>query len=181
MKRGYVLLEAMVSLSIMLIIVTCLYGVIVTAHKAKNNIEDRVELSQQIEEMDYQIKNLIEGCVNIINITTVNKNVINNLEYNQVYDVSSIKLNFKTEENKDDLNLKNKEISLKEQKNKLFVNSLMDNNSSEVGGYEIGDYVKHVYIKLENPKLISIVLSLQKNDVALEKEIKLYIRYDYNI
>ena len=70
---------------------------------------------------------------------------------------------------------------MKGQKNKLFVNSLMDNNSSEVGGYEIGDYVKHVYIKLENPKLVSIVLSLQKNDVALEKEIKLYIRYDYNI
>ncbi|MGN1033828.1 MAG: hypothetical protein ACI4PU_10160 [Intestinibacter sp.] len=181
MKKGYVLLEAVVSLSIILIISICLYSVVITSNNTKNNIEDRVELSQQIEEMDYQIKNLVEGCVNIINITTVDKNVIDNLEVNRLYEVSSIKLNFKTEENEGDSSLKNKEISFKREKNKLFVNTLMKDNSSESGGYEIGDYVKSIYVKLESPKLVSIVLSLEKNDVALEKEMKLYIRYDQSI
>ncbi|MGM9534713.1 MAG: hypothetical protein ACI3VR_05650 [Intestinibacter sp.] len=181
MKKGYVLLEAIVSLSVIVIITACLYGVIVVTHDVKDNIEDRIELSQQIEEIDYQIKSLIGECVNIISITTVDKNTINSLEYNKVYNVCSIKLNFKTQENKDNLNLKNKEISLKNNTNKLFVNTLMNNNLSESGGYEIGDYVKNVYIKLENPKLVSIVLRLSKNGVDLEKKLKLYIRYDGSI
>ena len=181
MKKGYVLLEVIVSLSVMIIIIMCLYGVIVVSHNVKDNIEDRIELSQQVQEIDYQIKNLIEECVNIINITTVDKNTVDNLEYNKVYDVCSIKLNFKIEENQEDLNLKNKEINLKKNTNKLFVNTLNNDNSREAGGYEIGDYVKNIYIKLENPKIVSIVFYLSKNDVDLEKEVKLYIRYDDRI
>ena len=181
MKKGYVLLEAIVSLSIIMVITMCLYEVVVASHSAKSNIEDRIELNQQIEEIDYQLKNLIESCVNIINVTTLDGYVVSSLQYDKIYDVSSIKLNFKTKENEDDLSLKNKEISLKSQKNKLFVNTLKNDNSSEGGGYEIGDYVERISIKLENPKLVSVVLYLKKNDVALQKELKLYIRYDQNV
>ena len=94
-KEGYILLEVIVSLFIMVIIIGCLYCIVITSNDAKNNIEDRIELSQQSEEIDYQIKNLIEGCTNIINITTVDKKVISDLEYGNSYYVLSIKLNLK--------------------------------------------------------------------------------------
>lgn len=177
-KEGYILLEVIVSLFIMVIIIGCLYCIVITSNDAKNNIEDRIELSQQSEEIDYQIKNLIEGCTNIINITTVDKKVISDLEYGNSYYVLSIKLNLKNDQNKNDSSLKNKEISLKNDTRKLFINTLNKNNFSESGGYEIGDYIKSICIKLENPKLISIILDLEKNDIVLKKEIKLYIRGD---
>ncbi|MBU5337539.1 type IV pilus modification PilV family protein [Intestinibacter bartlettii] len=177
-RQGYILLEVIISVFIMSIIIACLYNIINVANKANSNIEDRIELSQQIEEMDSHIRNLVQGCMNIINITTVDRNVISDLEYDKVYTVSSIKLNFKNDDNKNEITLKNREISLKKSSKKLFINTLRANNSSESGGYEIGDYVKSIRIKKENPKIISIILNLEKNNIEVEKEIKLYIRYD---
>lgn len=178
MKKGYILLEGIISLSIIVIISICLCQVIATLGDAKENIEARVELSQQLQEIDYQIKSLVEEATDIINITTRDKIVVDNLEYGRLYNVTSIKLNLKIDENKSDASLKNKEISLKTDKNKLFINNLNNYNSSESGGYEIGDYVEKIYLKRDNPKLISIVFHLKKDNVTLKEEMKLYIRYD---
>ncbi|MDY5212528.1 type IV pilus modification PilV family protein [Intestinibacter sp.] len=177
-RKGYILLEVIISVFIMSIIVTCLYNIISVSSKANKNIEDRIELSQQLEEISSQIRPLVEECVNIINITTVDRNVIQDLEYGKVYNVSSIKLNFKNDENKNNLTLKNREISYKKVSKKLFINTLYANNSSESGGYEIGDYVKSISIKKENSNIICIILNLEKNNIEVEKSIKLYVRYD---
>ena len=175
-KDGYILLETIVSLFIILLILMTLYSTILVSNNNKIKIEDRVELSQQMEEIDYQLKNLIGSGIDIINITTVDKKVVSNLEYNHNYNISSVKINFKNQDNESNSNLKNKEISLKSNNRKLFINTLSSNNVSESGGYEIGDYVKSIYFKLENPKLVSITLCLQKNDTTFEKNIKIYMK-----
>lgn len=175
-KRGYILLDMMVSLFIILIIIVSLYTTIVVSNNMNTRIEDKVELSQQMEEIDYQLKTLIGTGIDIINIKTLDNKVISNLEYNYKYNVSSIKINLKNEDNKNDSSLKNKEISLKSNKKKLFINTINSNNISESGGYEIGNYVKNIYFKLENPKLVSITLCLQKNNTSLEKNIKIYMK-----
>ncbi len=178
-KQGFILLEVIISVFIMSIIIGCLYNIINVASKANHNIEDRVELNQQMEEMDSHIRTLVEESMNVISIKTVDRNTVSNLEYNKVYNVSSIKLNYKNDDNKNDIGLKNKEISFKKTSKKLFINTLNENNLSESGGYEIGDYVKSVQIKKESKKIISVTLNLEKNNIKLNKEAKFFIRNDY--
>ena len=40
-------------------------------------------------------------------------------------------------------------ISYKKNNKKLFINTLTSSGSSEVGGYEIGDYVDSISVKIE--------------------------------
>ena len=172
-RSGYVLLEIIISVFIMSIIITCLLSIMAVINRANKNIEDRIELSQQTEEITSQITPLIEESMNIISITT-----IQNLELGKEYDVLSIKLNFKNSENENNIALKNREISYKKSSKKLFINTLRSNNASETGGYEIGDYVKSIRIKKESSNIICLILNLEKNNMEVEKSIKLYVRYD---
>ena len=55
---------------------------------------------------------------------------------------------------------------------------MRSNNASESGGYEIGDYVKSIRIKKESSNIICLILNLEKNNMEVEKSIKLYVRYD---
>ena len=166
-RSGYVLLEIIISVFIMSIIITCLLSIMAVINRANKNIEDRIELSQQTEEITSQITPLIEESMNIIGITTIDRKTIQNLELGKEYDVLSIKLN-----------LKNREISYKKSSKKLFINTLRSNNASETGGYEIGDYVKSIRIKKESSNIICLILNLEKNNMEVEKSIKLYVRYD---
>lgn len=179
-RQGYILLEIVVCIFIMSIIIIGLYNVILSAINTKDNIEDKIELNQQAEEMEYHIKNTVESSINIINITTTDKEVIEDLQENKTYDVLSIKLNAKSDdENINSQNKKdNQEISFKRSTKKIFINSLYDDNSNKPGGYEVGDYVKTIKIKMESPKLVCIILNLEKDKVDLEKEMKLLIKYE---
>ena len=77
----------------------------------------------------------------------------------------------------DDLYKKdNQEISFKRDIKKIFINTLYDDNSNKAGGYEIGDYVESIKIKIESSKLICIIINLEKDKVTLEKEMKLFIK-----
>lgn len=180
LKKGYILLDIVISIFIMSIIITGLYSVTFNAINSKSTIEDKIELNQQLEEMEFQIKSLVENCINIINITTIDGKIVESLQENQVYDVSSIKLNFAINDN--DINLQtkkdNQEINFKTNTKKVFINSLYDNNSNKPGGYEIGDYVESIKIKMKSSKLVCITLCLQKNKINLEKEIEMFIKYD---
>ena len=167
-RSGYVLLEIIISVFIMSIIITCLLSIMAV----------RIELSQQTEEITSQITPLIEESMNIISITTIDRKTIQNLELGKEYDVLSIKLNFKNSENENNIALKNREISYKKSSKKLFINTLRSNNASETGGYEIGDYVKSIRIKKESSNIICLILNLEKNNMEVEKSIKLYVRYD---
>ena len=172
-RSGYVLLEIIISVFIMSIIITCLLSIMAVINRANKNIEDRIELSQQTEEITSQITPLIEE-----SMYTIDRKTIQNLELGKEYDVLSIKLNFKNSENENNIALKNREISYKKSSKKLFINTLRSNNASETGGYEIGDYVKSIRIKKESSNIICLILNLEKNNMEVEKSIKLYVRYD---
>ena len=176
-RQGYILLEVIVCTFIMSMLIMVLYSIIISAINTKDNIEDKIELNQQAEEMEYHIKNIVENSINIINITTTDNEVIETLQENKTYNVLSIKLNFKSDD--ENINSKNKkdnqEISFKRDLKKIFINTLYDDNSNKAGGYEIGDYVESIKIKIESSKLICII-NLQKDKVTLEKEMKLFIK-----
>ena len=150
-RQGYILLEVIVCTFIMSMLIMVLYSVTISAINTKDNIEDKIELNQQAEEMEYHIKNIVENSINIINITTTDNEVIETLQENKTYNVLSIKLNFKSDD--ENINSKNKkdnqEISFKRDIKKIFINTLYDDNSNKAGGYEIGDYVESIKIKIE--------------------------------
>ena len=175
-RQGYILLEVIVCTFIMSMLIMVLYSIIISAINTKDNIEDKIELNQQAEEMEYHIKNIVENSINIINITTTDNEVIETLQENKTYNVLSIKLNFKSDD--ENINSKNKkdnqEISFKRDLKKIFINTLYDDNSNKAGGYEIGDYVES--IKIKSSKLICIIINLEKDKVTLEKEMKLFIK-----
>ena len=177
-RQGYILLEVIVCTFIMSMLIMVLYSVTISAINTKDNIEDKIELNQQAEEMEYHIKNIVENSINIINITTTDNEVIETLQENKTYNVLSIKLNFKSDD--ENINSKNKkdnqEISFKRDIKKIFINTLYDDNSNKAGGYEIGDYVESIKIKIESSKLIGIIINLEKDKVTLEKEMKLFIK-----
>ena len=177
-RQGYILLEVIVCTFIMSMLIMVLYSVTISAINTKDNIEDKIELNQQAEEMEYHIKNIVENSINIINITTTDNEVIETLQENKTYNVLSIKLNFKSDD--ENINSKNKkdnqEISFKRDIKKIFINTLYDDNSNKAGGYEIGDYVESIKIKIESSKLICIISNLEKDKVTLEKEMKLFIK-----
>ena len=177
-RPGYILLEVIVCTFIMSMLIMVLYSIIISAINTKDNIEDKIELNQQAEEMEYHIKNIVENSINIINITTTDNEVIETLQENKTYNVLSIKLNFKSDD--ENINSKNKkdnqEISFKRDLKKIFINTLYDDNSNKAGGYEIGDYVESIKIKIESSKLICIIINLEKDKVTLEKEMKLFIK-----
>ena len=153
-RQGYILLEVIVCTFIMSMLIMVLYSVTISAINTKDNIEDKIELNQQAEEMEYHIKNIVENSINIINITTTDNEVIETLQENKTYNVLSIKLNFKSDD--ENINSKNKkdnqEISFKRDIKKIFINTLYDDNSNKAGGYEIGDYVESIKIKMESSK-----------------------------
>ncbi|ETI91053.1 MAG: hypothetical protein Q612_NSC00023G0002, partial [Negativicoccus succinicivorans DORA_17_25] len=105
-RQGYILLEVIVCTFIMSMLIMVLYSVTISAINTKDNIEDKIELNQQAEEMEYHIKNIVENSINIINITTTDNEVIETLQENKTYNVLSIKLNFKSDD--ENINSKNK-------------------------------------------------------------------------
>ena len=169
-RQGYILLEVIVCTFIMSMLIMVLYSVTISAINTKDNIEDKIELNQQAEEMEYHIKNIVENSINIINITTTDNEVIETLQENKTYNVLSIKLNFKSDD--ENINSKNKkdnqEISFKRDIKKIFINTLYDDNSNKAGGYEIGDYVESIKIKMESSKLICIIINLEKDNEPSE-------------
>lgn len=169
-RKGYLLLESLVTLLIIVILATSLYSILLFCNKYKTVVEDKVELYEQSEEICLQINKLIENSKGIINVTDFSGNTIIG-DNNYYIGVVSIKCKYRDEYN----NVKDKEISFKNN-NKLFINTLNSKGNSEVGGYEIGDYVKFLSIR-KNKNKISIKISLFKNNQKYETEFHSYIRY----
>lgn len=162
-KNGYMLLESIISISIVLTISSLLYYTLFFTSNIRINVEDKVELIQQSNEISKYMKEIIENSYGIINHNT-------SIDYTNT---TSIKCRYKQE----NINIKDKEISLKEKSDKVFINTLRQNGSSEPGGYEIGDYVDKMQIKIaNNGNLAKIKLNLSKNDIKLEKEFTISIR-----
>lgn len=169
-RKGYILLECVISLSMMMILSLALYSLLLYSNNYKTVIEDSVELNEQGREMSQQISKLIENSKDIISIKDINGKTIQGNTDGYIK-VKSIKCKYRDDDN---LNVKDREISYKSN-NKLFINTLNNYGASESGGYEIGDYVDYIAVKVEDNK-ISIKLNLEKNKEKYEVDFKSYIK-----
>ena len=168
-KNGFLLLESIVSLSLIVILVSILYYLLFFCINIKDTVEDKIELQQQGMEIANYIEKIIGDSKGIIN-TEINNNS------KELVSVTSIKCKYR-DENIIDNNIKDKELSLKTDKNKLFVNTLNKYGHSESGGYEIGDYIDKIYIAVyENGRLAKLKLELSKNSYKYKTEFDIYIR-----
>lgn len=171
-SKGYLLLEGIISLALIVTLILILNSLLYQTINIKNNIEDKVELQQQAGEISKHIEDLIGNSKGIISIKTRQ-----NMPYNNTIlkDVSSIKCKYKDENSSS--GIKDKELSLKTNTNKLFINNLNNNGLSEQGGYEIGCYIDNIYIGIyDDNKYANIKLKLSKNNQTYETEFKVYIR-----
>ncbi|RDY24813.1 hypothetical protein CHF27_001035 [Romboutsia maritimum] len=172
-KKGYILLESIVSLSIMSILILLLYSLLIFCLNIKNSIEDKIELQQQAMDMTRHIEDVIGNSMGIIGVNISNKEESEFKEQNYK-NVNSIKCKYKNEK----INNSNKdiELNLKEGKNKLFINSI-NNEISSRGGYEIGDYIDKIYVNIsKDGKYVNMILKLSKNKQIHESKFKIYIR-----
>ena len=147
-KKGYILIEGVITLSIIMILSSIIYLILDLSLNMKSNIEDKIELQQQAIEITNYIDELIGNSKGIIGI--ISKEEINNF-----LSVTSIKCKYKEDDNK----LKDKEIKFIPSSNKLFIKDVTASS-----GYEIGDYVDKILISKQNSgKIIDIKLELSKN------------------
>ena len=147
-KKGYILIESVITLSIIMILSSIIYLILDLSLNMKSNIEDKIELQQPAIEITNYIDELIGNSKGIIGI--ISKEEINNF-----LSVTSIKCKYKEDDNK----LKDKEIKFIPSSNKLFIKDVTASS-----GYEIGDYVDKILISKQNSgKIIDIKLELSKN------------------
>ncbi len=147
-RKGYILIESVITLSIIMILSSIIYLILDLSLNMKSNIEDKIELQQQAIEITNYIDELIGNSKGIIGI--ISKEEINNF-----LSVTSIKCKYKEDDNK----LKDKEIKFIPSSNKLFIKDVTASS-----GYEIGDYVDKILISKQNSgKIIDIKLELSKN------------------
>ncbi|QJA09153.1 hypothetical protein HF520_09400 [Romboutsia sp. CE17] len=174
-SKGYLLLESIVSLTLIATLTLTLYSLLIFSIKVSASIEDKVELQQQGLEMSKHIKSLIEKSKGIISVEYDNIESIkeDGIEYKSA---KSIKCRYKSDLENSNSSVKNKEISYKYNQKKLFINSLKANNQSDIGGYEIGDYVERMYVSNKDDKFIDVKLRLCKNNEVYETKFKVYIR-----
>ncbi|MGL5329225.1 MAG: hypothetical protein ACRDD7_08155 [Peptostreptococcaceae bacterium] len=175
-KKGYLLLEIIVSLSIIMTILLFLYSTLLFCTNNKSSIEDKVEVQQQGIETSKHIKSTIEKSKGIISFKF---DGFENVEEDGISykSVSSIKCRYKSDLVSNNTGIKNKEISFKRGLNKVFINTLNNSNQSEPGGYEIGDYVENIYVSdTKDNEFIDIKLKLRKNKEVYETKYRIYIR-----
>ena len=169
-RKGYLLLEGVVCLFVIVTISLSLYSFLYFCNEYKKSTEDKVELYEQGEEMYYQINRIIENSDNVISIKDLNGKTIKG-DTPSYIKVNSIKCKYKNEYRMDQ---KDKEISYKSN-HKLFINTLNNSGNSEAGGYEIGDYIDFISVMIKDNK-VSVRLSLSKNKEKCETEFNCYIK-----
>ncbi len=152
-RKGYILIESVITLSIVGILLSIIYSVVDLSINMKSNIEDKIELQQQAMEITDYIDELIGNSKGIIG-------VVSKEETDDFLSVTSIKCKYKEENN----NLKDKEIKFTPSSNKVFIKDITASS-----GYEIGDYVDKLMISKNNSgKIIDIKLKLSKNTQVYE-------------
>ena len=107
-RNGYLLLESVVSLSVILIIISILYYSLFFSYNIKYKLEDKVELQQQANEMMKYVEEVIGNSKGIMSISTTYPNYESE---DILINTTSIKCKYKDGTN--DKDVKNKEISLK--------------------------------------------------------------------
>lgn len=161
-KKGYLLIESIMSMSIILIIMTLIYNVFNFTVNIQNQIINKVELNQHAIDISEHIEKIIKGA-NQIQINTVKSD-------ENFKKISTIKCYYRNEIMKD------KQITYKENYNKIFIDTII-NNVLQSGGYEIGCYVEGMYIHREDKKdILDISLNLEKDNIKYNYEFKVDIK-----
>ena len=75
-RKGYILIESVITLSVIMILASIIYSIVHLSINIKLNIEDKIELQQQAMEITNYIDELIGNSKGIIGITS--KEEINN-------------------------------------------------------------------------------------------------------
>lgn len=164
-RKGYLLIESVLTLSLIVVLSSILYYMLFFCLNLKSTIEDKIELQQQGLEITNHIEKIIGESKGIINFNSP-----------VLVPVTSIKCKY-TSGNIVNNSVKDKELSLKTDKSKLFINTLNSYGNSEIGGYEIGDYIDNIYMSLnENKKVANIKLKLSKNNQNYETNFSVYIK-----
>ena len=109
-KKGYILIESVITLTIIMILVAVIYPIVNLTINIKRNIEDKIEIQQQSMEIIDYIDDLIGNSKGIIG-------VVFKSEIDDFLSVTSIKCKYKEENN----NLQDKEIKFIPSSNKLFI------------------------------------------------------------
>ena len=180
-SNGYLLIEGVVSLSVVVVISLTLYSLLSISINLKNKMNDSLELQQQAVEMTKHIESLFSNSKGIISVVprtnresfkgrNVEESGVEKSEeveefkngkicYDSFVDTRSIQLKYSSEDN----NIDDKQIYLNENRDKVFVTSVK-NGASQPGGYEIGDYVDNMFIQNSaDDRYIKVLLKLSKN------------------
>lgn len=166
-KDGYLLLESVVSLTSIVILIMVLHSIFVLTINLKLKIEDKIELQQQSLEIVKSMEGIISNSMGIINLSNDEEGFKRTTSIKCRYVDESITNN--------EGYISNKEIILNERRNKLFVNSL-NGESSQAGGYEIGDYVDEMYVSMSNNgQYVNIKLKLSKRSQSYETKFKIKV------
>lgn len=163
-RKGYLILENIISIGITGIILITLYGIFFSTINMYFKVNSIVEIQQQGLELQNHIEKELNDNVEVKSIKTVNNKNIIASEFEE-QDVISIK--FKPINRDDSQGLD--EIYLNNRTNKVFIK-----RKNAVSGYEIGNYLDNLYIeKLKDGKIINLKLKLSKDNQNYEVKFSL--------
>ncbi|MGL4796884.1 MAG: hypothetical protein ACRC1Y_02545 [Paraclostridium sp.] len=154
-KKGYLVLENIISISTTGIIMTTLCGTLLSALSMYSKINSTIEIQQQGLEIQNHIERELNDNVEIKSIKTVNNQ---NIIFDEFEEKDIVSIKFKPIDRLESQGLD--EIYLNNRTNKVFIK-----RKNATSGYEIGDYLENLYIeKLKGCNSVNIRLELSKNN-----------------
>ena len=167
-KRGYILIEASISVCLTLIMVSTLYSLLFSSLNIYKKIHSSIEIQQQGIEIQKHIEKELKEDIEVVSVKTVDNQTIISKDFD-CKDVVSIK--YKPVDRLQSMGLD--ELFLNKKTQKIFIKR---KNASS--GYEIGDYLDNMYVSKEKDgKIINIKLELSKNNQNHISEFMLYNNY----
>ena len=158
-RKGYLILENIISITITGVIVTTLCAILFSALNLYSKTCSTIEIQQQGLELQNHIERELNENIEIKSIKMANGKNITNEDFDE-RDIISIK--YKPIDRDDSQGLD--EIYLNSTTNKVFIK-----RRNAASGYEVGNYLDKLYIeKIKNGKIINIRLQLSKNNQKYE-------------
>lgn len=164
-KEGYLMIEVAMSICIIMLIVSILYGLLFSGLSIYKKIHSSIEIQQQGMEIQNQIEKELRDGIEIVSVKTKDNKVITSKEFDTT---SVISIKYKPIDRDDREGLD--ELFLNKNSSKIFVK-----RKNAMSGYEIGDYLDNIYIsKDKDGKIVNIKLELSKNIQSYFIEFTLY-------
>lgn len=163
-RKGYLILENIISITITGVIVTTLCAILFSALNLYSKTCSTIEIQQQGLELQNHIERELNENIEIKSIKMINGKNITDVDFDE-RDIISIK--YKPIDRDDSQGLD--EIYLNSATNKVFIK-----RRNAASGYEIGNYLDKLYIeKRKNGKIVNIRLQLSKNNQNYEVKFSL--------